>query len=162
MLKRIGNIWGCHTCGKHIRFNRSVIADHQPPRAVAVQMNRMFWRRLFGIKVDFRFYPHCTDCSLKQGAILSSARGTFQRWKPGNLAGAGGGRRAYYHGATFRINHLTGGVVAAATVVGASEADIARGNVVRFERWQDVLHAMLPGRRFETNDNAGVYGTGSM
>jgi hypothetical protein len=49
---------------------------------------------------------------------------------------AGGGQTAHFHGFRPRINHLVGGVLAATTVVGATDKDIADGNQKRLERWQ--------------------------
>jgi len=104
-------------------------------------MNQNLWRRLTGMKTKFRFYPHCIACSQKQGAILSSAtrKATGRFWKATNFAGAGGGRLAYNHGLQFRLNHMAGSVVAAATVVGASDNEINRGNVKRFEKLQHAI-----------------------
>lgn len=143
LLTKTGKMWGCHTCGTRIAFGRSVIADHQPPKAVAAQMNRAFWRKVAGIKAKYRFYPQCTCCSQKQGSILSIASRKVSNspwWNRGpQLAGSGGGRTAHYHGFKFRVNHLAGGVVAAATVVGAKDSDIAEGNSKRFAKIQDSI-----------------------
>ena len=49
---------------------------------------------------------------------------------------AGGGQAAHFHGFRPRINHLVGGVLAAATVAGASDTEIAHGNSKRLELWQ--------------------------
>ena len=138
ILMRIGRRCGCHTCGTRILFGRSVIADHQPPKAVARQLASNFgWRKILGKEPTFRFYPQCVDCSQVQGSILSAAaRKISHWWNPINLAGSGGGRAAHCHGLRFRLNHLAGAAVAATTVVGATEKDIATGNLRRFEKIQ--------------------------
>eukprot|EP00539_Tryblionella_compressa_P001885 CAMPEP_0178741042 /NCGR_PEP_ID=MMETSP0744-20121128/4914_1 /TAXON_ID=913974 /ORGANISM="Nitzschia punctata, Strain CCMP561" /LENGTH=252 /DNA_ID=CAMNT_0020393859 /DNA_START=42 /DNA_END=800 /DNA_ORIENTATION=+ len=154
MIEQMGRKWGCHTCGsrmlnapadKSFRF----VGDHMPPKSVAEQMNASWLRRL-GIlpKVQFRFYPQCTSCSSTQGSILSKAtkklniktatvnggRRLSRGAKAIALKDAGGGSTAYFHGSRFRVNHLTGGMLAAGTTVGASDKDIATGK--RLERWQ--------------------------
>lgn len=143
-LERIGRRWGCHTCGSHMLFRKGILfhGDHMPPKSVAEQMNRRIWRRLAGIKVGFRFYPQCVDCSSMQGNLLASATRTLKearRWAQPNLAFAGGGVHSYFHGLKFRLNHLAGAVVAATTVVAASEEDIQEGNGRRFKQLQDQL-----------------------
>ncbi len=49
---------------------------------------------------------------------------------------AGGGQTAHFHGFRPRLNHLTGGVLASAIVVGARDSEIADGNPKRLELWQ--------------------------
>ena len=55
---------------------------------------------------------------------------------------------AYYHGLRFRINHLTGGVLAATTVVDATNEQIQTKNQKRFEKLQyklnDIMKQNLP------------------
>jgi hypothetical protein len=109
--------------------------DHMPPKAVAQQMNQKLWRRLLGRTVKFRFYPQCVDCSKVQGGILSSAiAGNYS-----NLAGAGGGKMARFHGLRFRPFHLAGGVIAAITVVDATDNDICNGNRRRYRQLHEQL-----------------------
>jgi hypothetical protein len=157
LLMRAGRKWGCHTCGTRIVFGRSVIADHQPPKAVAKQMDSILWRRLFGVKTKFRFYPQCTCCSQKQGSILSTAtRQASSWWNRTQLSGSGGGRLANYHGFKFRLNHLAGGVVAATTVVGATDTDIANGNFRRFAKWQDSIQRSISPLRPSTTRTPGL------
>ena len=83
-----------------------------------------------------------------QGSILSKAQQqtstllpSFQR--AAELKRAGGGKAACFHGLRFRINHLTGGAVAAATVVGATEKDVRNGNARRFQEWQLQLETLV-------------------
>lgn len=154
LLSQIGRVSGCHTCGTKIRLGRAtLIADHQPPKSVAAQMNRNLWRRMTGMKVKYRFFPQCGDCSQTQGSILSSAtRKVTDFWSRTNLAGSGGGRTAYYHGLQPRWYHLTGGVIAVATVLGASDTEISTGNSKRFENWQQAVGNTLTGRGGKTRN----------
>lgn len=112
--------------------------DHMPPRAVAQQVNQRLWRRITGSKVKFRFYPQCVDCSSVQGGILSGAVGNNSP----HLAGAGGGKLAKFHGFRFRPFHLAGGVIAAVTVLEATDSDIAQGNRRRFREMQNQLESL--------------------
>lgn len=147
------------------------VGDHMPPKSLATKMNRAWYRRL-GIwpNVQFRFYPQCVTCSNTQGSILSkathqiktqnssssskgllssllsssSARNKLTRRDQVSLLkeAGGGSTTAYFHGLRFRINHLTGGVVAGTAVVGASSSnrhDISRGNPQRLEACQQWL-----------------------
>mmetsp|Transcript_23922 Transcript_23922/g.70603 ORF Transcript_23922/g.70603 Transcript_23922/m.70603 type:complete len:189 (+) Transcript_23922:802-1368(+) len=161
-IERLGRSFGCHTCGSRMIFSRlpgsSAVrfhADHMPPKAVAEQMNRRWYRQALGQTVRQRFYPQCVSCSNEQGGILSSAsnelrkhmasRNWMQRIMGGaagvapNLKGAGGGRAAYFHGFSPRMHHIAGGVVAAVTVWDAEEEDVLDGNTRRFERLEDAL-----------------------
>jgi hypothetical protein len=132
------------------------VGDHMPPKSVAEQMNKTWLRRLGVLpKVQFRFYPQCVTCSNTQGSILSKAthqlkaksllsNGRLSSMAKANaLKDAGGGTMAHFHGWRFRINHLTGTVVAGTTVVGASDREIAKGNPKRLERWQGNIEAVL-------------------
>jgi len=140
-IERLGRAAGCHTCGSR-RLYRSgsfqFVGDHQPPKAVAEQMNARWMRRLFGRKVAFRFFPQCVDCSSIQGSLLSAATNQlrsssfFTKRRSVNLQLAGGGANAYNHGLRPRLNHLAGGVLGAAAVVGASPADLIDGNLWRY------------------------------
>jgi hypothetical protein len=166
MIEQMGRKWGCHTCGSRsmmvgpgggksflasskssIRF----VGDHMPPKSVAEQMNRNWLRRLRVLpKVQFRFYPQCVTCSNTQGSILSKAthqlksqRGFSGIFKGAALYDSGGGAMAHFHGLRFRVNHLAGSVVAAGTVVGASNQEISQGNPKRLQRCQDKLETII-------------------
>jgi hypothetical protein len=142
MLHRMGKKWGCHTCGSRMLKSSQpflFVGDHMPPKSVAEQMNKTWWRRS-GLwrKVQFRMYPQCVHCSNTQGTVLSKASNRLTNGflpsfiRAANLQKSGGGRLAHFHGFRFRINHLTGGVLAGATVLGATDRDIAKGNPKRF------------------------------
>jgi hypothetical protein len=90
-----------------------------------------WYNQLIGRKVQFRFYPQCKVCSNRQGSILSAAI-QQQKGRAINLAKAGGGRSAHFHGFRPRLNHLAGGVVAGVTVVGATNDEILEGNPRRY------------------------------
>lgn len=47
-LDMFGWVYGCHTCGR--RQMGDYVGDHMPPRKVAVEMSRRWWRRLLGIR----------------------------------------------------------------------------------------------------------------
>ena len=166
LIERMGRKWGCHTCGSRMLFGRvgkhKFVGDHMPPKSVAEAMNNT-WIRRWGIlkKVQYRFYPQCFNCSQTQGSILSKASqevskksspsilpSFFAGNKVCTLKNAGGGRMAYYHGLRFRINHLTGGVLAATTVVDATNEQIQTKNQKRFEKLQyklnDIMKQSLP------------------
>lgn len=123
------------------RGNHKFVGDHMPPKSVANQMNNMLLRR-WGLlpKVKYRFYPQCANCSNAQGSILSKASSGLSNSrlpsfvKAANLVQAGSGRTAHFHGLRFRLNHATGGVLAAATIVNASNSDISNGNRKRFKK----------------------------
>ena len=137
-LERMGRVWGCHTCGSHrlvssLKPGATFVGDHMPPRAVAKQINARWYNRLLRRQVGFRFYPQCTPCSNRQGSILSAA---VQQQGNHNLARAGGGKVAHFHGFRPRFSHVAGGIVASVTVVGASDQDIEAGNPQRLYAWQ--------------------------
>lgn len=154
LVEKMGRQTGCHTCGSRMLFRTAsnknggsafnkFVGDHMPPKAVAEQMNRQLHRRLFGRKVSYRFFPQCCDCSAVQGSILSKAAmqmrnktAKFHRSSSPikHLSGSGGGARAYFHGCRPRLNHLAGGVLGAAAVVGAKEGDLVDGNRWRYAR----------------------------
>lgn len=157
MIEKMGRKWGCHTCGSHMYFSSattasgktySFVGDHMPPKSVAKHMNDM-WLRKVGLlpKVKFRFYPQCVTCSNAQGSILSKAGSNGSGLSSSSMAesmkGAGGGQTAHFHGLRPRINHLVGGVLAAATVVGASDAEINNGNQRRLELWQTRIEKRI-------------------
>ncbi len=160
-IERLGRVFGCHTCGSRELLSGAgtegvkFIADHMPPQAVVKQMNRRWHRRILGIKVQQRFYPQCVSCSNKQGGILSratrelrSSSSSFLTGTKGkiNLSTSGGGSNAHFHGTRIRLEHLAGGIVAAATVFGADNSDIMRnggGNRKRFLGWQNTLEEVV-------------------
>jgi hypothetical protein len=106
-------------------------------------MNKTWWRQS-GLwrKVQFRFYPQCVHCSNTQGSILGKASSRLMGgalpsfMRAASLQNSGGGKLAHFHGSRFRINHLTGGVLAGATVWGATDRQIANGNPKRFKTVQ--------------------------
>lgn len=152
MVERMGAKWGCHTCGsrmlRYTKGNFKFVADHMPPKSVAEQMNATWIRKYLLGKVPFRFYPQCVDCSNAQGSILSKAQQSTSRLLPSfqraaKLSQAGGGTTAHYHGLRPRINHLTGGVLAGITVVGATDRQIQTGNRGRFQDWQGRVQGWI-------------------
>jgi hypothetical protein len=159
-IEHLGRKIGCHTCGSRKIFSRGkngikFIADHMPPQAVVKQMNAAWHRRLLGLNVKQRFYPQCIDCSGKQGGVLSKASqdllktksgSLLERMKPGvDLSSAGGGANDHFHGfrgCNLRLEHLTGGVLAAITVHNTNERNILQrrgGNRTRFLEFQTAL-----------------------
>lgn len=144
-VERLGRWVGCHTCGSHMIFARGkqlvkFHGDHMPPKAVAQQLNAQWFRRLLEIKVQFRFFPQCVNCSNVQGQILSCATNNLRTasfWNKPNLKHAGGGSLAYFHGFRFRPFHLAGAVIAAVTVMDATDDDIDQGNRRRFYKLQE-------------------------
>jgi hypothetical protein len=154
----IGRLFKSSSSCKTVEF----VGDHMPPKSVADQLNQRFYRRLLNVKVSFRFYPQCTVCSDRQGTLLSQATAALRKHqaekistsflKLGGNAGAGHGpslpslaastagcaKSSYFHGWKFRFHHLTGGIVAAATVVNVDNDNdiIANGNQRRFVNWQ--------------------------
>jgi hypothetical protein len=141
-IERLGRLVGCHTCGSRMLFYRGIKfhGDHQPPRAVAQQLNAQWFRRLLGMQVKFRFFPQCVNCSNVQGKILSSATNDLRGasfWNKPNLKHAGGGSMAYFHGLRFRPFHLAGAAIAAVTVMDACDDDIHDGNRRRFYQLQE-------------------------
>jgi len=141
-LERMGSIFGCHTCGSHrwlsspLTRKAKFVGDHMPPKSVALQANARWYNRLLNRQVNFRFYPQCIKCSSKQGSILSAA---VQQQIKRNLSQAGGGANAHFHGLRPRLHHLTGGVIAGITVVGASDGDIQKGNPRRYQALQKQI-----------------------
>ena len=151
MIETMGRKWGCHTCGSKMFFKSAksastgktyrFVGDHMPPKSVAREQNKMWFRR-WGLwpKVKFRFYPQCVSCSNTQGSILASAGsnldGLSSTRRALSMKGAGGGTTAYFHGFRPRVNHLAGGILAATTIIGASDKEIAIGNPKRLEQIQ--------------------------
>lgn len=146
-IERLGRMAGCHTCGSHKLFSLSssarFVGDHMPPKSVAEQMNRTWYRRYLVGPVKFRFFPQCVSCSQKQGSILSKATQELRSFRGGirvpQLHNAGGGRNAYFHGFKFRINHLTGGLLGGLAVVGVSPDDLEDENRSRYASLQQRL-----------------------
>ena len=151
MIEQMGRKWGCHTCGSRMYLKSAKSAttgkswrfagDHMPPKSVAKHMNEM-WVRKVGLlpKVNFRFYPQCVSCSSAQGSLLSKAGSNLpglstSKLRASTMFEAGGGQTAHFHGFRSRINHLTGGVLAATLVAGVSDKEIANGRPKRLERW---------------------------
>lgn len=62
VLNKIGNKYGCHTCGRRHpgTKSRNWIADHQPVSKLRKKGQRQ------------RLYPHCQNCSRKQGGYTSA------------------------------------------------------------------------------------------
>jgi len=62
-INRIGNTFGCHTCGTSNsgRASSNSTADHQPPS------------NLRPAGSEQRFFPQCASCSARQGAEVSNA-----------------------------------------------------------------------------------------
>lgn len=131
-LDKLGRRFGCHTCGSRLLFtnkhkllptNKKIIfhGDHIPPVSVAKQINARWYNRKLGRQVSQKFYPQCTNCSNKQGGLLSRAVSAGH----GNLHAVGGGSESYFHGWRMRIGHLTGGLVAAVSTVGVVHDDDA-------------------------------------
>mmetsp|Transcript_6428 Transcript_6428/g.13560 ORF Transcript_6428/g.13560 Transcript_6428/m.13560 type:complete len:465 (+) Transcript_6428:87-1481(+) len=129
-LHQIGSRFGCHTCGSRLLFrSRRLLpnttkkmifhGDHIPPVSVAKQINNRWYNRKLGRTVAQRFYPQCTDCSNKQGGLLSRAVNAGHR----NLHAAGGGSESHFHGWRMRVGHLTGGLVAVVSTVGVGNDD---------------------------------------
>lgn len=157
-IERIGRLSGCHTCGSRVLLStgKSVKfhADHMPPNAVVKQMNDKWFRRLLGISANQRFFPQCTKCSGIQGGILASATNELRNYlktgskflrarKSPNLARAGGGKAAHFHGFRFRTSHLAGAVVASSTVYKASPIEIQHGNPQRFKDIECVIEGAV-------------------
>ena len=154
-LERLGRIFGCHTCGSRRLWSRQTanfVGDHMPPKAVAEQLNKRWYRRWFGRPVQFRFYPQCVSCSNKQGGILSKATAElrsrrssyfpFKRRGIPSLGQAGGGRNAYIHSGQFRVNHLTGGVVAS-VAIGLVQDPLSGEWTDRYAQYYARLHQRL-------------------
>jgi hypothetical protein len=171
-IESIGKKYGCHTCGTRMRkfilapllqsskskissemiSTARFVSDHMPPKSVAEQINSRWYNRIFGIKVNYRFFPQCITCSSTQGSILSKATQELRKYhfssvllKKGsmipNLSQAGGGTNAYIHGLRPRWNHFTGGILASIAVVGNSNnKNGVIPNHDRYELWQRQCH----------------------
>ncbi len=124
ILHKLGSRYGCHTCGSRLLFpttKKKIIfhGDHIPPVSVAKQINHRWYNRKLGRRVAQKFYPQCTNCSNKQGGLLSRAVNAGH----GNLHAVGGGSESYFHGWRLRMGHLTGGMVALLSTVGGIVED---------------------------------------
>lgn len=107
-LRRMGQKFGCHTCGTRRPFYKMggvFIADHIPPNAVVEQWTRnqrMDWFRSFlrklklapQLRIQQYFFPQCKACSGIQGGLLSAGVSSNAR----RLRFVGGGKKSYFHG----------------------------------------------------------------
>ena len=80
-IQKLGNLYGCHHCGTKVskfsrlyhRISKAVvnkaiyIADHMPPTKMANQMNNMWYRKMFNMKVVQTLLPQCYKCFQLQG-----------------------------------------------------------------------------------------------
>lgn len=80
-IQKLGNLYGCHHCGAKLSkfsrlyhkiskdvINKAIyIADHMPPTKIANQMNNMWYRKMFNIKVVQTLLPQCYKCFQLQG-----------------------------------------------------------------------------------------------
>lgn len=89
-VNRLGRIFGCHHCGNRQLLGwKGFIADHMPPTKIANDMNNIFWRRWFGIKVSQSLWPQCFDCFQMQGSAVR----------------AGDHKMVYHY--RFRVHHMS-------------------------------------------------------
>jgi hypothetical protein len=142
-MERLGRFIGCHTCGTHKLFTREAfrfVGDHQPPKAIAEQLNRRLHRRLLGWKVSYRFFPQCRDCSSIQGGILSKATLDMKtvNSRSAFFAKVRGGP-SYFHGWRPRFYHWTGAVVGSMAVAGASDKALEHGNAEKYDQLQQTI-----------------------
>lgn len=144
-LERLGRRWGCHTCGSKGGWRLppqnvcNFVGDHMPPKSVAAQMNKVWWRRLLlcsSRPVQYRFYPQCVSCSSKQGSLLSAATSRNVR----NLAGVGGGQQSYFHGWQPRLYHGTGMALGVAAAVDPQLHQFDRWSRKQWKRVRKQLH----------------------
>jgi hypothetical protein len=136
----------------HKFFSREAfrfVGDHQPPKAIAEQLNRRLHRRLLNWKVSYRFFPQCRDCSSIQGGILSKATLDMKSANSQSafFAQVRGGP-SYFHGWRPRIYHWTGAVVGSMAVVGASDSALDQGSVENYKQLQRRIDQL----RFESMD----------
>ncbi|PFH31357.1 hypothetical protein BESB_027920 [Besnoitia besnoiti] len=77
-IKKLGETFGCHTCGKR-RNVQEWIADHQPPKRVVIVFSQTWLGRFYGFfsramggtrYMPQRFYPQCRECSIKQASVV--------------------------------------------------------------------------------------------
>ncbi|PHJ25327.1 hypothetical protein CSUI_000813 [Cystoisospora suis] len=83
-IKKLGETFGCHTCGRR-RHVGEWIADHQPPKRVVVLFSQTWLGRLYGSVsralggtryLPQRFYPQCRACSNLQANVVKKPRPT--------------------------------------------------------------------------------------
>jgi len=119
LLRRMGQTYGCHTCGARTPFFRNLfVGDHIPPNSVIQQFKqqnaKQLHRRMFKFarhNIKQHFFPQCKSCSSTQGGIL--ATGVNQNL--GNLRSLGGlGSASHFHGLRFRLSHALPGAIVAA------------------------------------------------
>ena len=155
MIEKLGRRFGCHTCGSHMFLSSRPVsfhADHMPPRSVAKQINSRWYRKLLRLApIKQRFYPQCVTCSNQQGKLLGTATNRIrdamnkgiklEKKTSLNLAKAGGGKKAHFHGFRPRISHLSGGLIAAITIFDTNQTDIMGGNKQRFLEMQNTIES---------------------
>lgn len=131
-----------------------------PPLMLGKEWDRLWYRRLLGLRVRYRFFPQCAACSGVQAGLLAAARRELDRaMVPGSLllsprGGGGGGaaarraaerlvhRKAHVHGPLPpRLTQLTGALLGGVAVVGADAAEMRSGGARRYE----ALHRRLVG-----------------
>jgi len=154
ILHKIGTRYGCHTCGSRLLFHRKqrllptaqkkimFHGDHIPPVSVAKQINNRWYNRKLGRTVAQRFYPQCTNCSNKQGGLLSRAVNAGH----GNLHAVGGGSESYFHGWRMRMGHLTGGLVAAMSTATTTTTVVGGGGSSE-EKEEEAAVALVQSSR---------------
>lgn len=70
-IQSFGRRFGCHQCGSRQLLSRDIfIADHMPPTKIANEMSKVWWRRLFNVKVTQRLWPQCQSCYSIQGMAV--------------------------------------------------------------------------------------------
>ncbi|KAF8820273.1 hypothetical protein IE077_003342 [Cardiosporidium cionae] len=103
VIKRLGELAGCHTCGQK-KKGVEWIADHQPPRASVIRYNRTFFGKIRGFSryifygtqyLPQQFYPQCIKCSQKQALCMRHKKSP----------------RSVLHLRRFRPYHFTGGLI---------------------------------------------------
>ena len=56
LVQIMGKSFGCHQCGSK-QWNKIFIADHMPPTHFMNEMNQVWWRKMFNIKVSSPTHP---------------------------------------------------------------------------------------------------------
>jgi hypothetical protein len=120
-LDRMFRVVGCHSCGK--RYG-PFVADHQPPKAVARELNQKWG----GIReVPVRYYPQCKPCSDLKGRRDGGSKRRSSFLCP----------QAHVHFRS-RLSYLTGGVLAGVAVLGINyPSELSSHRRYRYERWLD-------------------------
>eukprot|EP00466_Bigelowiella_natans_P010952 jgi/Bigna1/81486/fgenesh1_pg.81_\ len=80
---RLGQKYGCHTCG--YKKAATFIGDHMPPVSVVLKSRKEFLRNMLNLAVTQRFYPQCEPCSNRQGLAVLRNRATYVTHKCGGL-----------------------------------------------------------------------------